>query len=150
MPKRYAPAALRNHFIRKNGYFYRPDRAGYTAHPFEAGRYTRADALKEQEGVEGATAVPVREWMLDWIDLIEPYGLYTAHAVARLLAIECYGQGEGDLITVSNSDLQRLSVVRGGYIEPGGEGTTQTSRQALRILLDRTAGADLVLRPYDA
>lgn len=33
--------------IRKDGYFYRPKRSGYTASKVEAGRYTQADAEKE-------------------------------------------------------------------------------------------------------
>ena len=33
--------------IRKSGYFYRPNRAGYTAHVERAGRYTEAEAKAE-------------------------------------------------------------------------------------------------------
>lgn len=33
--------------IRKSGYFYRPNRCGYTASIFEAGRYTQAEAQAE-------------------------------------------------------------------------------------------------------
>lgn len=37
----------REWLIRKRGYYYRPDRAGYTASVFEAGRYTEAEAKAE-------------------------------------------------------------------------------------------------------
>jgi hypothetical protein len=37
----------REWLIRKSGYFYRPNRAGYTSSKFEAGRYTKADAERE-------------------------------------------------------------------------------------------------------
>lgn len=33
--------------IRKRGYFYRPDRAGYTGNIYEAGRYTEQEARAE-------------------------------------------------------------------------------------------------------
>lgn len=35
--------------IRKGGYYYRPNCAGYTTSKFEAGRYTEAEARKEAE-----------------------------------------------------------------------------------------------------
>jgi hypothetical protein len=34
--------------IRKRGYFYRPNRAGYTSNINEAGRYTQAEATAEE------------------------------------------------------------------------------------------------------
>lgn len=37
----------REWLIRKRGYYYRPDRAGYTPSVFEAGRYTEAEAKAE-------------------------------------------------------------------------------------------------------
>lgn len=40
-------AEKREWFIRKNGYFYRPDRAGYTQEPAAAGLYTEAEARAE-------------------------------------------------------------------------------------------------------
>lgn len=39
----------REWLIRKGGMYYRPDRAGYTSSPAEAGRYTLAEALREVE-----------------------------------------------------------------------------------------------------
>lgn len=36
-----------NWVIRKRGYFYRPDRAGYTASIAQAGRYTEQEAKAE-------------------------------------------------------------------------------------------------------
>lgn len=40
-------AERREWLIRKNGYFYRPNRAGYTLEKVAAGRYTRAEADRE-------------------------------------------------------------------------------------------------------
>ncbi len=37
----------REYLIAKNGYFYRPNRAGYTKSAFAAGLYTRSEALRE-------------------------------------------------------------------------------------------------------
>lgn len=39
----------REWLIRKSGYFYRPNRCGYTTAKHEAGRYTEAEARKEAE-----------------------------------------------------------------------------------------------------
>ena len=41
----------RDYFIRKGLYFYRPNRAGYTDDPKQAGRYTKAEAEREA-GIE--------------------------------------------------------------------------------------------------
>lgn len=38
---------VREYLIRKAGYYYRPNRAGYTTSKFEAGRYTKAEAESE-------------------------------------------------------------------------------------------------------
>jgi hypothetical protein len=48
--------------IRKRGYYYRPDRAGYTASIAEAGRYTEAEA-KAEAAIEPAImqAVPLAQ-----------------------------------------------------------------------------------------
>ncbi|RUX02345.1 hypothetical protein EOA27_32280 [Mesorhizobium sp. M2A.F.Ca.ET.037.01.1.1] len=40
-------AERREWLIRKNGYFYRPNRAGYTTEKVAAGRYTKAEADRE-------------------------------------------------------------------------------------------------------
>ncbi|TIV60312.1 hypothetical protein [Mesorhizobium sp.] len=40
-------AERREWLIRKNGYFYRPNRAGYTLEKVAAGRYTKAEADRE-------------------------------------------------------------------------------------------------------
>lgn len=39
----------RDWLIRKRGYYYRPNRAGYTDSVVEAGRYTEAEAKDEGE-----------------------------------------------------------------------------------------------------
>jgi len=40
-------AEPREYLIRKNGYFYRPNRAGYTLEKVAAGRYTKSEAERE-------------------------------------------------------------------------------------------------------
>lgn len=61
---------LRDHFIRKNGYFYRSDKSGYTGEVLHAGLYTKEDAEREARIEPGnIKAVPVTEY-LDEIEYI--------------------------------------------------------------------------------
>jgi hypothetical protein len=60
-------AEPRDWLIRKRGYYYRPDRAGYTASWHEAGRYTEAEA-KAEATVESS----IGAWQQDTIRPIEP------------------------------------------------------------------------------
>lgn len=55
-------AEPRDHFILKGGYYYRPNRCGYTTDPIAAGRYTKSEADREAR-VEPwiMRAVPVSE-----------------------------------------------------------------------------------------
>lgn len=48
--------------IRKGGYFYRPNKAGYTTRKSEAGRYTEADAKAEAQIEPGMKAIRAEEW----------------------------------------------------------------------------------------
>lgn len=48
--------------ICKRGYFYRPDRRGYTSSLSEAGRYTREDAEAEAAIEESITARPASDF----------------------------------------------------------------------------------------
>ena len=54
----------RNWVIRKNGYFYRPGRAGYTGSLAEAGRYTEAEAKAEASVEPWHMAAAIRKG--DW------------------------------------------------------------------------------------
>lgn len=49
--------------IRKNGYFYRPGWAGYTASVLEAGRYFRAEAEAHAANAEGVTVHSPAEFL---------------------------------------------------------------------------------------
>lgn len=52
----------RDWLIRKSGYFYRPDRCGYTQEVSAAGRYTRAEAEAEARVEASITAHHVSEF----------------------------------------------------------------------------------------
>ncbi len=59
---------LRDHFIRKGGYFYRENKSGYTGDVLYAGLYTKEDAQREAAiEPENMRAVPVT----DYLDEIE-------------------------------------------------------------------------------
>lgn len=46
---------MTDYVVRKGGYFYRPNAAGYTASVFEAGRWSKEEADKYAAGCEGVT-----------------------------------------------------------------------------------------------
>jgi hypothetical protein len=66
-PSNGADATPRDWLIRKSGYYYRPDRAGYTSDWHKAGRYTEAEA-KAEARVESS----ISAWHQDSIRPDEP------------------------------------------------------------------------------
>jgi hypothetical protein len=54
--------AVRIWFIRKGGYFYRPNAAGYTESISEAGHYTYEEALAHVTKARGVTMGKISEW----------------------------------------------------------------------------------------
>lgn len=52
-----------DYVIRKGGYFYRPNKAGYCASVYEAGRYTQADAEAEAVHCPEVSAHPLSDWL---------------------------------------------------------------------------------------
>jgi hypothetical protein len=51
--------------IRKNGLFYRPNRSGYTAYPFDAGLYTEDEAQAEARVESSISAHHASEFAAD-------------------------------------------------------------------------------------
>lgn len=80
----------RTWLIRKGGYFYRPDRAGYTSSIADAGRYTEAEA-KAEVTIEPAImqAIPTKECSY------------------------CFGEGR---VSLSNGDRMLCSLCGGGGV----------------------------------
>lgn len=82
-----AETPARNWVIRKNGYFYRANRSGYTAEVSAAGLYTEQEARAEANAEPGRiTAHPRSEFatmsttptdaeLLDWLEKKDGYGL---------------------------------------------------------------------------
>ena len=60
----------RDHLILKDGYYYRPNRAGYTQDVTAAGRYTKAEAEREAQ-VEPwhMRAVPLSEFRVPSLEV---------------------------------------------------------------------------------
>jgi len=85
-----AREAVRDHLIVKGGFYYRPNRSGYTASWIEAGRYTETEA-KREAAIEPwhMQAVPVQQ-ALDGrrsIDYAIEFGEYLANAADALLDV---------------------------------------------------------------
>lgn len=55
-------SGIRDHVIRRNGHFYRPDARGYCADVEAAGRWTKEDACAYQLNVEGVTVHHISEY----------------------------------------------------------------------------------------
>lgn len=55
--------AVRIWYIRKGGYFYRPNASGYTEEPAAAGRYTYEEALAHTSNARGVTMHKISEWL---------------------------------------------------------------------------------------
>jgi len=56
------------YFVRKNGYYYRPNSRGYTSSPWEAGRYSKEDAETHIDERAGVSIVRASEVMPDMLD----------------------------------------------------------------------------------
>jgi hypothetical protein len=99
-------AMTKDWVIRKNGYFYRQNRAGYAASVVEAGRFTEAEA-KAEATVEGSiTAHHITEfapsmkdeyerlaslsnWLRDYADDLGPYESRHLMAASQAIAEQC-------------------------------------------------------------
>lgn len=87
-PSSSASEAVANWLIRKNGHFYRPNKAGYTSRKSEAGRYTEADAKSEARIEKGMQAIHVDDWPDDAapVDEIREMARAQASYIERLRA----------------------------------------------------------------
>ena len=63
------------YFVRKNGYYYRPNSRGYTSSPWEAGRYSKEDAEIHIDERAGVSIVRASEVMPDMLARKSPDGL---------------------------------------------------------------------------
>lgn len=96
----------RTWLIRKSGYFYRPNKSGYTTSKAEAGRYNEADAKLECE-IEPwhMKAIPENDWPDD------PVSKDISDTVTRLRAENDQLRRERDAFAVfCNADQTRLVV----------------------------------------
>jgi hypothetical protein len=92
----------RDHLIQKRGYYYRPNRAGYTMEVSAAGRYTKTDAEREAQiepwqikAVPLASLPPIER---DAKDYAIEFGGYLAASAERFMVVvnQCNGDLTGD------------------------------------------------------
>jgi len=85
------------YFVRKNGYYYRPNSRGYTSSPLEAGRYSKEDAETHIDERAGVSIVRASEVMPDMLDRKAPDGLREAVKDDVLDAMHRVNSPEGEL-----------------------------------------------------
>jgi hypothetical protein len=107
----------REYLIRKNGYFYRPNRSGYTMEKVVAGRYTKAEADREA-AIEPENFTVLHESEVP--DAPEVVDLKASNADLQAEILSLRQQVEKARAQGRDEGLEEAAKVCAGYVTPYG------------------------------